>query len=220
MNSDLNKNKQVKVFWQDPYLKEFKTEPLLVEGNKVIPKETIIFSFSGGQEGDDAWINGIKVINSYYTDDGVIVYELEQPLPQDEKELTLRIDWDKRYKIMRLHSAAHVVYYFSKEALGFDKLIGSNVTSTKSRLDFLYPESVSLKIPQIEEKVNQFILEDHEIVMKSDEKDPNIRHWICEDYDMLCGGTHVKNTKEIGKLKLKRVNIGKGKERIEITLQD
>ncbi len=215
MNQDI---KQIKVFWQDPYLKELSTEAVFVDGNKVIPKETIIFSFSGGQESDDAFVNGIKVVNSHYEND-VIVYELEEPLNLDEnRSLVLKIDWDKRYSIMKLHSAAHIVYYFAKELLNFDTMIGSNVTSKKARLDFVYPESVSSKIPEIQENVNEFISQNHEILMKADEKDVNIRHWVCNDWDMLCGGTHVKSTSEIGPVKLKRVNIGKGKERIEITL--
>ncbi len=215
----MNRGNQVKMFWQDPYLTELRTEALKICENKVIPKETIIFSFSGGQESDAGWINGLKVINSYYQNDAII-YEMEEPLNPEVYDLTLKIDWEKRYRIMKLHSAAHIVYYFAKEILNFDKVIGSNVTSHKSRLDFLYPTSISPQVPEIEKKANNFILKAHDILMREDDKNPDIRHWICENYDMLCGGTHVKNTKEIGLIQLKRTNIGKGKERIEITLKE
>ena len=47
---------------------------------------------------------------------------------------------------------------------------------------------------------------------------PDLKWWHCEDWKMPCGGTHVKNTKEVGQIRLKRKNIGAGKERIEIYL--
>lgn len=43
--------------------------------------------------------------------------------------------------------------------------------------------------------------------------------WVCGEIKMPCGGTHVKSTDEIGKVKLKRKNIGRGKERIEIRVE-
>jgi len=49
--------------------------------------------------------------------------------------------------------------------------------------------------------------------------DKERRWWECENIKYPCGGTHVKNTKEIGMVKLKRKNLGKGKERVEIFVE-
>ena len=53
-----------KVFWEDPYQRKLETTVAYVDGNRVLFDETIAFSFSGGQESDKAYINGVEIINS------------------------------------------------------------------------------------------------------------------------------------------------------------
>lgn len=121
---------------------------------------------------------------------------------------------------MKLHSAAHIVYYFTAASLGKLKIIGSNITAEKARFDFVYDKSVSDILPAIEQQVNAFIESGHEIRIEPDKDNPNMKWWTCFEWKMPCGGTHVRNSKEIGKIRLKRNNIGAGKERIEIYLAD
>lgn len=214
--------KQRKIFLEDPYKTELKTKIIKVDENNhkiVVPEETIIFSFSGGQENDEGFINEHKVVNSFYDEEKNIQYEIEknQGLKKNDFVL-LTINWNKRYKLMKLHSAAHIVYYIAKEILGFEELIGSNITSEKARLDFIYHNAITDKINEIEEQSNKIIKQEKEI--RTFQDNHGFQHWFCNNWDMLCGGTHVKNTKEIGSIMLKRKNIGKGKERIEIKLKD
>ena len=119
---------------------------------------------------------------------------------------------------MKLHSASHLIYFLVDEKLGLKKIIGSNVTEDKGRLDYEYPEVISPILIDIENKANELFNQDNEIKIFPDPDDPNKRWWVCKGWKVPCGGTHVKNTKEIGNVRLKRKNIGSGKERIEIYL--
>ena len=119
---------------------------------------------------------------------------------------------------MRLHTAAHIVYELLPEKLKQTPLIGSNIHSDKARLDFDYEGSVNEFLPDLEKQSNEFIAEDYKVETKEDEETQGKRWWLCKEWKMPCGGTHIKSTSEIGQIKLKRKNLGKNKERIEITL--
>jgi len=209
----------IKLFWKDPYMKECYAKVTAIEGNKVWLDQTIFFAFSGGQASDKGAINNINVLEAVKQNEDEIYYVLEkEPNFAVGDNVKVDIEWDYRYKIMKLHSAAHIVYYFFIEKAGKQKVIGSNISIDKARLDFAYNESVSSLLPEIEEKTMEAIKQGIDIRTFEDEKDPSRRLWQCGKWLMPCGGTHVKNTKEIGQIKLKRKNIGAGKERIEIIL--
>jgi len=209
----------IKLFWKDPYMKECYAKVTAIEGNKVWLNQTIFFAFSGGQASDKGKINGINVLEAVKQSEDKIYYVLEkEPNFAVGDNVKVEIDWEHRFKLMRLHSAAHIVYYFFIEKVGEQKVIGSNVSIDKARLDFAYNESVGPLLQGIEEKTNKTIEEGIDIKTFNDEKNPTRRLWECGKWLMPCGGTHVKNTKEIGQIKLKRNNIGAGKERIEVIL--
>ena len=206
-----------KLFWEDPYLFENDAVVTKVDGDAVYLDQSVFFAFSGGQASDKGTINDIKIIEAIKESDE-IRYVLETNTLKTGDRVSVVIDKERRLKLMRLHSAAHIVHYILYPNLNNADIIGSNVSIDKARLDYAFPEPISKFLPEVQEKVNEFIEERHEIVCRDDEQEPGKRHWLCSDWDMLCGGTHVKNTSEIGKLKLKRKNIGAGKERVEITL--
>ena len=209
----------IKLFWKDPYMKECYAKAAAIEGNKVWLDQTIFFAFSGGQASDKGAINGINVLEAVKQSEDEIYYVLEkEPDFKVGDNVKVEIDWEHRFKLMRLHSAAHIVYYFFIEKVGEQKVIGSNINIDKARLDFAYNESISQLLPEIQEKAMEIINKSIEIKTFEDEKDPSRRLWECGKWIMPCGGTHVKNTKEIGQIKLKRNNIGAGKERIEVSL--
>ena len=200
-------------------MKECYAKVTAIEGNKVWLDQTIFFAFSGGQASDKGAINNINVLEAVKQSEDEIYYVLEkEPNFAVGDNVKVDIEWDYRYKIMKLHSAAHIVYYFFIEKAGEQKVIGSNISIDKARLDFAYNESVGPLLEGIQEKTNKTIDEGIDIKTFQDEKDPTRRLWECGKWLMPCGGTHVKNTKEIGQINLKRNNIGAGKERIEVTL--
>lgn len=212
-----------KIFWENPYQDECKAIVTHIEGNKIKLDQTIFFAFSGGQESDSGSINGINVIEAIKLGDKENIIDIEYTLEKIPNfkvgdEVILKIDLEKRKKLMKLHTIAHIAYYIITEKLGKLKIIGSNITSEKARIDFLYDKPLNDIVTELENKLNQYLLEDHHITRKQDEKLSDLQWWICDEWKMPCGGTHVKSTKEIGKIQLKRKNIGAGKERIEIFL--
>lgn len=207
-----------KLFWDKPYMKECKATVEKIDGRKVILNQSIIFAFSGGQITDKGKINGIEVEKAENGDP--VVYTLEEePDFSEGDSVKIEIDFESRYKVMKLHSAAHVVYEIFTEIAGKRKIIGSNISFEKARIDFEMDENLNEYIPEIKKKVEEIIENDLEIKTYEDKENKEKRWWeIPEKWKMPCGGTHVKKTGEIGKLNLKRVNIGAGKERVEVTL--
>lgn len=208
-----------KLFLEDPYLKGCVAEVESVNGNEVKLSQSVFFAFSGGQESDSGTIGGIPVKEARKEADGGITYVLETaPTFAPGTGVHVSIDWEKRYRIMKLHTAAHIVWFLFEKKTGVKKLIGSNVTNEKSRIDYEFPESLASILPELEKEVNELIAKGMEIKTYPDSSNPERRWWEMGGWKCPCGGTHLKDLKEIGALKLKRKNLGKGKERIEITL--
>ncbi|RLJ07204.1 MAG: alanyl-tRNA editing protein [Candidatus Aenigmatarchaeota archaeon] len=209
----------LKLFYKDPYLTECDARVLRVRGREVLLDQTIFFAFSGGQESDKGEIGGIRVEEARVSGKDIIYFLEKEPEFREGDEVKIRIDGERRKKIMRLHSAAHLVYFIFAEKTGIRKLIGSHIGEEKARLDYSYPQPVSELLPEIEKRVNELISQNLEIKTYPDKDDPEKRWWECEKWKCPCGGLHPKSTGEIGRIKLKRKNIGAGKERIEIFLE-
>jgi len=208
-----------KLYDDDPYLKEFKARVLRVDGNEVELDRTAFYPEGGGQAGDSGVIGGVRVVDTQ-KDDGAIMHILEAtPVMSVGDGVDCEIDWERRHRIMRLHSAAHIMEHFLWEQLGHIERLGSYVDEKKDRADYEYegrlpPEALK----EVEEATNEFLAEGHEIRIDPDPPQPDIRIWRCAEIEMPCGGTHVRNTREIGSLRLKRKNPGRGKERVETSL--
>ncbi len=215
----------IKLFWENPYLIKCKAKVVQINGKKVKLDQTIFYAFSGGQESDSGTIGDINVLSAVKQGDKESIINIEYELEHEPNfkvgdVVDVKINKEKRGKLMRLHSAAHIIYYIVYEKLGKLKIIGSNITSEKARMDFEYDKPLNEVLQEIESDVNKLIEENHKIEMYGDEKNQSLRWWNCKEYKMPCGGTHVSSMQEIGKIQLKRKNIGAGKERIEIYLSE
>ncbi|MBI4152155.1 alanyl-tRNA editing protein [Candidatus Woesearchaeota archaeon] len=213
-----------KKFWEDPYLTQCTATVTEINGPKVKLDQTIFFAFSGGQASDEGTIGGINVIEAVKQGDKENIIDIEYTLEKEPsfkvgEKVIIKIDPDRRRKLRNLHSAAHILYYLSQDFIGKVKIIGSNIAPEKARMDFLYEKPLNELIPQLETKMNAFITQNNPVTMKNDDSKSDLRWWTCSEWKMPCGGTHVRSSGEIGPVRLKRVNIGKGKERIEIFLQ-
>lgn len=209
----------IKLFYEDPYLKRFRAEVVGIFGSEVVLDRTAFYPEGGGQSGDMGCVGGTSVASTRIRD-GVIYHFIEEP-PSFKKNETIecKLNWDRRYRIMKLHSAAHIMEYFLWQKLGVLRRLGSFVDDVKDRADYEYtgrlpPNDIIL----VEEATNKFLSEDHKITIGIDPSQPGIRIWRCGPIMMPCGGTHVHNTREIGAIRLKRKNPGKGRERIETYL--
>jgi len=209
-----------KVFWDYPYQYNLITHVSSVNGNRILFDETIAFSFSGGQESDKARINDMNVLDSEM--EGNLIY---YTLPEGHglsvgDKVTMEIDWPRRYRLMRLHFAAELILELVTRKLGIKK-IGAHIAETKARIDFFYDKNISSVLESLLVEYNEIIAQNSPIKTDFSDVVNQRRYWEIEGFSKVpCGGTHVKSTSEVGYVTLKRVNIGGGKERIEIRLVD
>jgi len=209
-----------KIFWTDPYQTELIATVTSVSGNVITVDRTIFYAFAGGQESDRGAIHGFEVLKAEKKGDKELYYTLEagHNLKPDD-EVIVEIDWKRRYRLMRLHFAAEIILELVYQRFNRPEKLGAHIAEDKARLDFTWEGSISRIFPLLEQKTNDLINAD--LLIKSEFSDRNNeqRYWEIEGFGKVsCGGTHIRRTGEIGPITLKRNNIGKGKERIEIYL--
>ena len=208
-----------KAFWDDPYRTRLETHVRTVNGADITLAETIFFAFSGGQESDRGTIGGHPVLEARKDGQG-IVYRLA-----DGHELAagdtvvVEIDWERRHRLMRLHFAAELVLELAYRTLDPIEKIGAHIAEDKARIDFQWPEPITPHLPRLADAANAIVAEDRPIESAFSDPVREERYWKIDGFARVpCGGTHLKSAGEVGPIALKRKNIGKGKERIEITV--
>jgi Ser-tRNA(Ala) deacylase AlaX len=210
-----------KVFWDDPYRTTLDAVVTHVDGDQVQVDSTIFFAFSGGQESDAGSFGGFPVVKAEKR--GIdIVYTLPHGHTLRVGDVaTWQIDWDRRYRLMRLHFAAEMVLQLVYRLRPGIERIGAHISQDKARIDFASDVSLLPWFAEIESAAVDLTKRDLPIVTDYSDVQAQRRFWKVDGFaTMACGGTHPRSTGEIGALKLKRKNQGKGKERIEITLAE
>ena len=231
-----------KLFEEDAYTKEIETRIKEIdEENKTIELEdTIFYGKSGGQPGDEGEIiadsQKIEVNETIKIEESIKnILENLNGLKKNQK-IIARINWDKRYKYMRMHSALHLMC--ASIPLG---VTGGQIGYEKSRLDFNDPDK-EIRKEELQEKINTLMKDDHEItyeyidskilesqpelVRTMSVKPPNIdgklRFVKIGNVDFQpCGGTHVRSTREIGKVTIGKIeNKGRMNRRVNILIND
>ncbi|MBI4021701.1 MAG: alanyl-tRNA editing protein [Candidatus Aenigmarchaeota archaeon] len=217
----------VKLFWADAYQTSCMSTVTAIQGNKVRLAQTVFYAFSGGQLSDQGTIGGVPVQEAVKQGDKEHIIDIEYTLEREPPfrvgdVVEVRIDPVRRDRLRRLHSAAHVVYYLVTEKLGRVQINGSEIQPEKARMDFGFDRSITDALPALEAATNVFLREGHDIHRFVDPEKADLWWWEIREkgWKMPCGGTHVRNTKEVGPLKLVRVNKGKGRERIEMHLSE
>ena len=229
-----------KIFEQNAYTKEIETKIKEIDPeNKTIELEDAIFyGKSGGQPGDEGEIiadgQKIKVNETIKAEESIKnILENLNGLRKNQK-IIARINWDKRYKYMRMHSALHLMC--ASISLG---VTGGQIGYDKSRLDFNDPDK-EIKKEELQEKINTLMRDDHEITyeyidskilesqpelvrtmsVKPPSIDDKLRFVKIGNVDLQpCGGTHVKSTNEIGKIQIGKIeNKGKMNRRVNLLL--
>ncbi len=209
-----------KVFWDNPYQCHLNTHVAAIHGNRILFDETIAFSFSGGQESDKGTVNGMEILSSEIK--GPDIY---YALPKEHglsvgDNVIMQIDWPRRYRLMRLHFAAELTLELVTRKLVIEK-IGAHIAEDKARIDFAYDHNITAFLDDLLLEYKDIIAKELPIETGFSNIAQQRRYWEIKGFSKVsCGGTHVKSTKEVGIVTLKRVNVGKGKERIEIRLAD
>ena len=228
------------LFIEDSYLKDFDATILNIDSNKIILDRTAFYAKSGGQPGDIGKIilNGkeINIIDTVYDNKQNILHVCENSndLKIDEK-IKGKINWEIRYKHMRMHTALHLLC----SIIPYD-VTGGQISYEKSRLDFNADDKIEKE--EIENKINQLVKDDHEIsyqwitleeldnqpdlVRTMSVKPPRTNNKIrlvkIGNVDLQpCGGTHVRRTKEIGSIRIGKIeNKGKMNRRVNLSISD
>ncbi|HEV2524251.1 MAG TPA: alanyl-tRNA editing protein [Gammaproteobacteria bacterium] len=210
-----------KIFWQDPYLTDLETVVQTAHGNQVTVSETIFYAFSGGQESDSGTIGGYKVLEAR-KEGKEIFYTLEESHRLKAGDtVKICIDWDRRYKLMRLHFAAEIVLELVCQKFPDVVKVGAHIAQDKSRIDFEWSQNISPFIATLQQEAQSIIDSNQEIVSAFSDETNERRYWKINEFSQVpCGGTHIKRTGEMGIIRLKRANPGKGRERIEIYVSE
>lgn len=206
-----------KLFWSDPYLTRLDTRVQSVAGDSLTLEETIFYAFSGGQESDAGTIAGHPVLEARQSGQD-IVYTLGpgHSLAAGDA-VRVEIDWPRRYRLMRLHFAAELVLELVGRALPGVEKIGAHIAADKARIDFLWPENVSALLPRLASEAAAIVDADLPIVSAFSDEAAGRRYWEVVGFARVpCGGTHLRRSGEVGRVELRRRNVGRGKERIEI----
>ncbi len=234
------------LYMEDSYLKEFDAKVIKVLEQGIVIDKTAFYPIGGGQPADTGKIitnNKEFEVEKVKKVDGDIVHFLkEDDWKQAIKEGdTIKgiIDWDRRYLLMRMHTAAHIIStIFNKRAGAL--ITGNQLDLDKSRIDFNLDEFDKEKILSYVGEANRLMqegqevtisylpreqaLEDPELVKLAKALPPSVeklRIVTIGNIDRQCdGGTHVKNTTEVGEVIIISMdNKGKNNRRVYYKLK-
>lgn len=226
------------LFRDNAYLKATPAKVIgLTEEGGVILDQTVFYATSGGQPGDNGLLrradgSEIKIattINGATKSDFIHVPAEGETLPQLGEELIAEIDWERRFKLMQMHTACHLLSVICPFPV-----TGAAVNLDDSRIDFdmqgndLPKELVSERLMEMvnaASPVTTSWISDEELAANPDlVKSKNVRPPVGHGRIRLvligdngsvdsqpCGGTHVANTSEIGEIHIGKVEK-KGKE--------
>ncbi len=229
------------IYKEDAYLRSCQARVVCADEAGIELDQTVFYAMGGGQPGDCGKLqlgNGSTVIIQDTRRDresGRLLHIPEQgsALPQPGDEVVAEIDWPRRHRLMRMHTAMHLLCSAVEGGV-----TGGSVGEERSRLDFDIPEAPDKLV--LEAHINRLVDEDHPVEIGSitdAELDANpelvrtmsvsppsgagqVRTIRIEGVDYQpCGGTHVRSTGEIGAIRIGKVEKkGRQNRRIHIHL--
>ena len=232
------------LFRTDAYLRNATAHVTAVSERGIELDRTIFYPTGGGQPGDTGAIvraGGVRIpvidTRKGETADRVLhVAEPASSLPGPGEPVTLELDWERRHRHMRLHTALHVM-----SCVVVAPVTGGQIAADKARLDFDVDMGL-LDAARIEREVNAITargIETETVWITDEELDARpelvktmsvqpprgagrVRLLRIPGVDLQpCGGTHVRNLAEIGPIRVLRIrNEGKRNKRVEIALAD
>jgi len=211
----------VKLFWTKPYRSICESIVVSVNDARIVLDQTVFYAESGGQESDRGLIGGYTVLNAEKRDHDIVYTLPDHHTLGVGDSVHVEIDWPRRYRLMRLHFAAELVLeLFCKAVPGIEK-IGAHIAEDKARIDFLYGENISTLFSVVEAEVRRIVTANLPITSAFSDEAAGRRFWAIDGLAQVpCGGTHLDRSGEVGAVLLKRKNVGRGKERIEMVLAD
>ena len=222
------------LFRDDGYLRSCDARVTQVDDHSIRLDRTVFYPTGGGQPGDSGVlrlasgqeIEVVDTIKGELPDEVIHIAAPGSALPEPGTELLAEIDWDRRHRLMRMHTCLHLLCSIVPGAV-----TGGQVSDGRGRLDFDVPGS-SLDKEAIASRLNALIAEGHpvgprwitdeelagqpELVRTMSVKPPSgtgrVRLMEISGIDLQpCGGTHVRNTAEIGPVVVTKIE-NKGKQ--------
>jgi misacylated tRNA(Ala) deacylase len=223
-----------KLYWEQPYSKEFTAKIVGSEGPRVELDQTLFYPRGGGVSCDTGVLAGVKVMETS-KDGDTILHTLECP-PSFAvgQTVTGRIDWDRRHRLMRMHTAGHLLsalFYSGAKCL----ITGNQIDVEKSRMDFSLEVFDRTQIEGFVKQANKLIANDALVksyfldrsealkipdMVKLAEAAPPVEAQLriveISGVDRQAdGGLHVAQLKEIGRIELLKLeNKGKTNRRL------
>ena len=228
------------IFHQDSYCQDCETVITAVDARGVQTTDTVFYAAGGGQPGDTGTLTSAGrewIVTDTVRDTDGIWHQLadDSPQPAVGDTATLQIDWARRHRIMRLHSALHMLC-----ATVPAPVTGGSIQSDRARLDFDLPEPIDKDtvnanlqavIAQNAPMQTRWITDAEldaqpELVRTLSVQPPRgsgqVRLVEFVGVDLQpCGGTHVANTGEIGPVRVQKIEKkGRQNRRITVVLED
>lgn len=234
------------LYSRDAYLQTTEATVTGASGEGVVLDRTVFYPRGGGQPGDTGvirWAGGeVRVADAVKRDADVLhVLESDQTLPPLGTAVTAQIDWDRRHRLMRTHTALHALsgVIFTDHGA---RVTGGNMEPGVARMDFELDAMSQGFGREIEQKLNTALAQDRPVHVRflpraealadpdlirtkvsliPDHVDP-IRVIDIEGIDRQAdGGTHVRSTAEVGTVRVvKTESKGRGFKRMRIELED
>lgn len=229
------------LFREDSYIKECEALVVGATDGAVILDRTVFYPHGGGQPGDTGtmtWAGEqVSILDTRYGDDGSILHVVQEgaAIPSIGSEVRVALDWERRYRHMRMHTAMHLLGSVLKYGV-----TGGNISADKSRLDFDMEDTVDKDA--VGTALQALVAANHsvscrwiteaeldakpELVRTMSVQPPRgrgrIRLLEIEGVDLQpCGGTHLRTTVEVGQIRIGKVEKkGKRNRRVNIHLDD
>jgi misacylated tRNA(Ala) deacylase len=209
----------------DSYLRRFDASVIAVDGEAVVLDQTAFYPGGGGQPydtGSVTWDSGSARVVKVKRQGADVLHWLASEVPSVGTQVLGTLDWERRYPLMRTHTALHVLCGVVWRDYGAS-VTGGNMEPLKGRMDFEFETMRKELVAEIEATVNAEIEKDHpvRIAILPREEAFQIPDLIRTKINLLPpqieevrtveivgldlqadGGTHVANTREIGRVRV------------------
>lgn len=242
----MNTRRTKKIYYEDPMLRGCRARVVNVSGNAIELDQTVAFPEGGGQEGDHGIITTDEGLRVPFCDtqklygrplrlpdfpainvDTIIHHVVaDEHLPDLSRlavgsEVDVVIDTARRERLSIHHTAAHLIFIgvelVRPEAI--PNVMGCHITEVGARFDFLVEERFTADhVQEIARAANQLVAARGDVELFRHAKEPEAWYWKLGPHVMPCGGTHLRNVSAVGEIVGQRKNLGKGMERIRLTL--
>jgi misacylated tRNA(Ala) deacylase len=232
------------LYSNDSYLKEFDAKIQTVGNGYVVLDRTAFYPGGGGQPCDRGFLKSSSetfAVDEARKSENNEIYHIIRgdSTPKVGEEVRGEIDWGLRYTYMRHHTALHIISGVAYLRFGA-KITGSQIYAERARIDLSIESFDSEKLAVLEAESNKVVSESHRVnvrfVSRSEllnnpgllRVDPSLypkgdilRVIEIEGFDaQFDGGTHVRNTSEVGEIIFSKMeNKGRLNKRIEIVLR-